>query len=230
MKTLISAQTVRDAHAKGQTCLLADKTVLVTPEARSLAEQLGVRLEATPQSATTKIPAPSELDTIRAAVLSQLPADAAKNSELVSQIVQKVCAAQRALSTPAPTSAQAPASPMKSQAGGIKCVDGASVRLGVFPGAGADKQVGIADVITAADGAPIAAGFMAWSQSFFPWTLDYDEIDLVLEGELHIRCKGQTFVAKAGDVLYIPKGSEIEFGTPTAVRFFYVTYPANWQG
>ena len=94
----------------------------------------------------------------------------------------------------------------------------------------ADKQVGIADVITSADGAPIAAGFMAWSQCFFPWTLDYDEIDLVLEGELHIRCNGQTFVGKAGDVFYIPKGSAIEFGTTTAVRFFYVTYPANWQG
>jgi ethanolamine utilization protein EutQ len=90
--------------------------------------------------------------------------------------------------------------------------------------------VGIADVITAADGAPIAAGFMAWSQCFFPWTLDYDEIDLVLEGELHIRCNGQTYVGKSGDVFYIPKGSAIEFGTTSTVRFFYVTYPANWQG
>ena len=35
---------------------------------------------------------------------------------------------------------------------------------------------------------------------------------------------------KAGDVLYIPKGSAIEFGTTSKVRFFYVTYPANWQG
>ena len=53
--------------------------------------------------------------------------------------------------------------------------------------------------LLSADGAPIAAGFMAWSQCFFPWTLDYDEIDLVLEGELHIRCNGQTFVGKAGE-------------------------------
>ncbi len=71
---------------------------------------------------------------------------------------------------------------------------------------------------------------MAWSNCFFPWTLDYDEIDLVLEGELHIRHNGQTHVGKAGDVLYIPKGSAIEFGTTSKVRFFYVTYPANWQG
>ena len=52
----------------------------------------------------------------------------------------------------------------------------------------------------------------------------------MLEGELHIRCQGQTTVGKPGDVLFIPKGSAIEFGTPSAVRFFYVTYPADWQG
>ena len=123
-----------------------------------------------------------------------------------------------------------PPLPSSSASGRIKRVGAEDVRLGVFPGAGADKQVGIADVITSADGAPMAAGFMAWSQCFFPWTLDYDEIDLVLEGELHIRCQGQTTVGKPGDVLFIPKGSAIEFGTPSAVRFFYVTYPADWQG
>ena len=126
--------------------------------------------------------------------------------------------------------ARVPEAPAAAGSGGIKRVRAEDVRLGVFPGAGADKQVGIADVITSADGSPIAAGFMAWSQCFFPWTLDYDEIDLVLEGELHIRHNGQTYVGKSGDVLYIPKGSAIEFGTTSAVRFFYVTYPANWQG
>jgi ethanolamine utilization protein EutQ len=152
-----------------------------------------------------------------------LPADAANNPELVEQIVGKVCSAQKSGSSV--SAGQVAAAP----AGGIKLVKGSEVHLGLFPGAGAEKKVGIADVITAADGAPIAAGFMAWSQCGFPWKLDYDEIDLVLEGELHIHCNGQTFVAKPGDVLYIPKGSAIEFDTPTSVRFFYVTYPANWQ-
>ena len=36
-------------------------------------------------------------------------------------------------------------------------------------------------------------------------------------------------VAKAGDVMFIPKGSSIEFGTPSTVRFLYVAWPANWQ-
>ncbi|STU65140.1 ethanolamine utilization protein EutQ [Klebsiella pneumoniae subsp. pneumoniae] len=59
----------------------------------------------------------------------------------------------------------------------------------------------------------MAAGFMQWENAFFPWTLNYDEIDMVLEGELHVRHQGETLVAKAGDVMFIPKGSSIEFGT-----------------
>ena len=232
MKTLISAETIRQSKAGGQTCLAAGKGVLVTPEARSLAEELGVRLDdgvaaaAAPAAADCADPA---MAAIRAAVLAKLPADAANKPELVEQIVGKVCLAQKNAAASAPPAASAAAAPA-AQATGIKLVHSSDVHLGVFPGAGTDKQVGIADVITAADGAPIAAGFMAWSQCFFPWTLDYDEIDLVLEGELHIRHNGQTYVGKSGDVLYIPKGSAIEFGTTSAVRFFYVTYPANWQG
>jgi ethanolamine utilization protein EutQ len=168
---------------------------------------------------------------IRSAVLSRLPADAASKPELIEQIVSKVCSALTSgSSTALPQLATSAGSTPGLASGGIKLVKGAEVRLGDFPGAGPGKQVGIADVITAADGAPIAAGFMAWNDCFFPWTLDYDEIDLVLEGELHIRCGGQTFIGKCGDVLFIPKGSAIEFGSPGAVRFFYVTYPANWQG
>ena len=45
MKTLISAETIRQAKAGGQTCLAAGKDVLVTPEARSLADELGIRLD-----------------------------------------------------------------------------------------------------------------------------------------------------------------------------------------
>lgn len=72
-------------------------------------------------------------------------------------------------------------------------------------------------------------GLCSGTTPFFPWTLNYDEIDMVLEGELHVRHEGETMIAKAGDVMFIPKGSSIEFGTPTSVRFLYVAWPANWQ-
>lgn len=114
---------------------------------------------------------------------------------------------------------------------GLVVVRGRSVRLGTFDGAGPDKHVGLLDLVTGGDGSPMTAGIMSWGrEDSFPWVLDYDEIDLVLEGVLRIEIDGRTLEGKAGDVFYIPKGSRIVFGTPSRTRVFYVTYPANWTG
>ncbi len=95
----------------------------------------------------------------------------------------------------------------------------------------ADRNIGLVDLVTGADGSPMTAGIMAWGrEDSFPWSLDYDEIDLVLEGVLHIEMDGRTVEARVGDVVYIPKGSRIVFGTPHRTRVFYVTHPANWAG
>lgn len=112
---------------------------------------------------------------------------------------------------------------------GITVVRGSSVKLDAFAAAGAGKQVKLKDVVTAADRSPMGAGFMAWRrEDSFPWTLDYDEVDLVLEGTLEIGIDGRTVRAREGDVVFIPKGSQIVFGTPHRVRVFYVTWPATW--
>ena len=112
---------------------------------------------------------------------------------------------------------------------GLIVVRGSSVKLGQFTGAGPDLKIGLTDVITGRDGSPMTAGIMSWRrEDSFPWALDYDEVDLVLEGVLHITIQGRVLEGKAGDVLYIPKGSRIVFGTPNRVRVFYVTYPADW--
>jgi ethanolamine utilization protein EutQ len=114
---------------------------------------------------------------------------------------------------------------------GVLAVRGRSVQLGRFPDAGANKNVQLKDVITGKDRSPMTAGFMSWSRDdSFPWELTYDEVDYVLEGVLQIGIDGRTVEGRPGDVLFIPKGSKIVFGTPSRVKVFYVTYPANWQG
>jgi len=91
-----------------------------------------------------------------------------------------------------------------------------------------EMNIQLCDVITAADGSPMAAGFMTWSKGSFPWTLNYDEIDLVIDGQLEIKTKNQDIIGNQGDVIYIPKGSSIFFGSPSYAKTFYVTFPAEW--
>lgn len=118
----------------------------------------------------------------------------------------------------------------------LKVVRGASVLLEAFSAdlATPGTNVRLKDVITSGEGAPMAAGYMALDAPAdgageFPWTLTYDEIDIVLEGELVITRGSEQIRGGPGDVLFIPKGSAITFGTPSHTRFVYVTFPADWQ-
>ena len=113
----------------------------------------------------------------------------------------------------------------------LKVVRSASVTLEAF---GADlaapgTNVRLKDVVTSGDGSPMAAGYMALDRGEFHWTLNYDEIDIVLEGELVITRGAEQVRGGPGDCLFIPKGSRITFGTPSRVRFVYVTFPADWN-
>jgi ethanolamine utilization protein EutQ len=91
-----------------------------------------------------------------------------------------------------------------------------------------DMNIRATDVVTARDGSPMGAGVMSFEQGSFAWTLNYDEIEYVIEGELEIRVGGESYFGRAGDILFIPRGTSILFCTPTHCRFLYVTYPANW--
>ncbi|MDP3504985.1 MAG: cupin domain-containing protein [Myxococcales bacterium] len=132
--------------------------------------------------------------------------------------------------TPAATAAPAPKRTERVVGpNGLTLVRGESVTLSPFPGAGPDRDVRVADLITARDGSPMTAGIMSWArEDSFPWSLDYDEVDLVLEGVLQITIDGHTLEGRAGDVFFIPRGSTVLFGTPWRTKVFYVTYPADW--
>lgn len=248
-KTLISAEFVRQEHAAGRKRIEASlPQAIVTAEARAVAKELGVTIVdsvvalapgkmqgkeasgASPDAARTSgsaaPPAAAEVASIRAAILAKLPPGCVSDA-VVDQLIHKTIEERRGGGT---TASGEGGYAMQRIARGIKHVRSDSVSFGLFEGAGAKSQVGLTDVVTTKDGSPMAAGYMAWSNCFFPWTLTYDEIDVVLEGELHIRSEGQTVIGHPGDVIFIPKGAIIEFGTPSRVRFLYVTYPADWQG
>ena len=90
-------------------------------------------------------------------------------------------------------------------------------------------NVWLKDVVVTEDRSPMGAGYMSLDKGEMEWTLTYDEIDIVLEGELVITRGSEQVRGKTGDVIYIPKGSSITFGTPNWTRFVYVVFPVNWN-
>lgn len=123
------------------------------------------------------------------------------------------------------------ASPPASNLPPLKVVRMANVQVEPFlegkttPG----TNVWLKDVVVTQDRSPMGAGYMSLDKGEMQWTLTYDEIDIVLEGELVITRGNEQVRGKTGDVIYIPKGSSITFGTPSWTRFVYVVFPVNWN-
>ncbi|CAA0354567.1 ethanolamine utilization acetate kinase EutQ [Klebsiella oxytoca] len=228
MKKLITANDIRAAHARGEEEIsVVLRASIITPEAREVAELLGVAIkecdESAPEATVPVEEGKTESQRIRETIIAQLP-EGQFTESLVAQLMDKVMKEKQSLVL----GDMQPSFKAVTGKGGVKVIDGSSVKFGRFDGA-EPHCVGLTDLVTEQDGSSMAAGFMQWENAFFPWTLNYDEVDMVLEGELHVRHEGETMVAKAGDVMFIPKGSSIEFGTPSTVRFLYVAWPANWQ-
>ncbi|SJZ37693.1 ethanolamine utilization protein EutQ [Pilibacter termitis] len=84
------------------------------------------------------------------------------------------------------------------------------------------------DLYTLEESPRLGCGLMQMEASTFPWHLDYDEIDYVIDGTLDIIVDGRVNRVEKGEIIYIPKGSDIEFSVKGKARFMYVTYPADW--
>ena len=85
------------------------------------------------------------------------------------------------------------------------------------------------DLFTLEQSPRLGVGIMEMTDTTFPWTLNYDEMDYVVEGRLDILCNGRHVSAGPGELIHIPKGSEIQFSVIGHARFLYFVYPADWQ-
>lgn len=93
----------------------------------------------------------------------------------------------------------------------------------------AGDRVYTRDLFTLQESPRLGAGIMEMTDTTFPWTLNYDEMDYVVEGRLDILINGDKISAGPGELVYIPKGSAIQFSVAGHARFLYFVYPADWQ-
>jgi len=85
------------------------------------------------------------------------------------------------------------------------------------------------DLFSLSESPRLGAGIMEMTDTTFPWTLNYDEMDYVISGRLEVIAGGERVSAGPGEVIYIPKGSSIQFSVAGHARFLYFVYPADWQ-
>ncbi len=204
-RTVITSTEVQQAATSGSLSVPAD--AIITPLARDVAADLGVT-----------IIRGGGTGALRASVPPAAPVDdlAVRVRSIVASLL-----GNGGGGLPAPTPARPPVK--------LATIRDATLVPFPYPGPPAGMQVNTVDVVTADDGAPVAAGYMSITKGSFPWTLTYDEVQIVLEGELHLGGDAGGKIGRPGDVLYVPKGSSITFGTPSWAKFVYVTFPANWE-
>ncbi|MBC1925700.1 cupin domain-containing protein [Listeria innocua] len=85
------------------------------------------------------------------------------------------------------------------------------------------------DLVTLEESKRLGFGLMEMKDTTFDWFLDYDEVDYIIEGRLDVVIDGRNVSAGPGELIFIPKGSQIKFSVTGEARFIYVTYPADWQ-
>ena len=77
------------------------------------------------------------------------------------------------------------------------------------------------------DGSKLGAGFGRLTNASFEWTVQYDEIILVLEGEFSAITETQTLSAGPFDTIWLPAGTSVNYQAENAL-IFYAIQPADW--
>lgn len=73
----------------------------------------------------------------------------------------------------------------------------------------------------------LGAGYGRMTNARFPWTIKYDEVLLIVEGELTVHTEAGALKAGPKDTIFLTKGTALEYEAENAL-IFYAIHPANW--
>ena len=63
----------------------------------------------------------------------------------------------------------------------------------------------------------------------YEWTVIYDELMFVLEGNFRLVVGDERFECEPGDILWIPNGTPSKYEADGHTVCFYVLYPVDWE-
>lgn len=225
MKKLISVKEVETAEKQKQKVLYIDGDTIITPSAKDAAMGYGILFSReAPLCETNSFCEEKVSESAKASEIIK-----ACEGEIDTDMIYKVFKVMmdKGLLKGILDSLSDKPYIAESDCGGLKVVRGNSVKFDVFDTGNPNDKVFYQEIISK-DESSMSAGFLTIDHSNFEWELTYEEMDYVIEGTLTVTINGKTFTAYPGDVLYVPSGSKVVWGSPDKVKLFYVTYPANW--
>ncbi|CAM2801185.1 cupin domain-containing protein [Hathewaya histolytica] len=216
VKKLICAKDIEALILNEQKVLYIDGSEIITPSAKDLAINNGIVFTT---EATTQ-----EVDHL---IDKKVPNIDGIDSEMMLNFIRAIMdkgILQEMIECLKPNNLPFEA---ECDASGLKVVRGNTVKMDVFDTGNPNAKVQFQELVSKKE-SKMSAGFLIIEKSKFDWELTYEEIDYVIEGILTIEINGKTYTAHAGDVLFVPSGSKVVWGSPDKARVFYTTYPANW--
>jgi len=89
-----------------------------------------------------------------------------------------------------------------------------------------DRQMFLGDVLDASNSDHLTVGFGRYKKGESnEWVVTYDEVNVVTKGSFTFRTAERTVTAKAGEVLFITKGTKVTYEAHEDMEIVYVTYP-----
>lgn len=220
MKKLICVKDIEALNKQGKKVFYLDDNTIITPSAKDAAKNSGIEFSYEAECCEEKATCCEEKAS-KPEIISGGEIDSNMIYTVLKTMLEKGLLNGMFDSNPSePYLAE-------RDCGGLKLVRGNSVKMDYFDTGNPDNKVYFQELISK-DDSKMSAGFLTIEKSSFDWELCYEEIDYVIEGTLTLTINGKTFTAHAGDVLFVPSGSKVVWGSPDKARVFYTTYPANW--
>jgi ethanolamine utilization protein EutQ len=86
----------------------------------------------------------------------------------------------------------------------------------------------VAGVCGDADGSELGVGWGRLRNARIPWTIRYDEVLTVFEGELRLHTGGEVYELQPRDCIWLPAGTELIYEAKFALIHFAI-HPSNWH-
>lgn len=96
------------------------------------------------------------------------------------------------------------------------------------PYGGPPGRLDVADVVTTANSASIAAGLCIAEGGPLAYRVDYDAVVVALDEDLVWEDAHGPQTLHPGDVVWLPNGARNNYWSTSTSRFFYTTWPVDW--